>query len=231
MLVPRHALTRSNLMNIRAPSVGPAHLANSIIQASLSGPTWPHEREPKGRRIILGLRVRFAGLLAAFMVLGATPSATLAAECVGQPRSQADQDGHWYYRFDSLNHRKCWFLQQQPPSTGSSPAESDSTVAMKLSSFFSSLLATRQSVVSTKPQQEAVIGATTPESGADPIVPKRRTSSLHEKRWTLNAKRGARLMEHADEQPQLDQWQREALFDEFLRWTMRQEQAPRVPGQ
>jgi hypothetical protein len=109
---------------------------------------------------------------------------------------------------------------------------------MKLSSFFSSLLATRQSVVATKPQQEAAIGATTPESGADPIAPKKRTSSLHEKRWTLNAKRAARLIEiiqvqveRADEQPQLDQGRREALFEEFLRWTVRQEQAPSVPGQ
>ena len=225
-------------MNVRTRSVGPVHLANSVIQASLSGPTWPHQREPKGRRIILGLRVPFAGLLAALIVLAATPSATLAAECVGQSRLQAVQDGHWYYRFDSLNHRKCWFLQRQLPSTGSSPAESDSSVAMKLSSFFSSLLATRQSVVSTKPQQEAGIGATTPESGADPIAPKKRTSSLHENRWTLNAKRAARLIEiiqvqveHADEQPQLDQGRREALFEEFLRWTVRQEQAPSVPGQ
>lgn len=226
-------------MNLRTPGVGPVFLASATIRETLSRPCWPHERECNRPRIILCPRVRCAGLLVTLIVLGATPTA-LAAGCVGQPNSQTVQDGHWYYRQDPLNHRKCWFLQRQPPSTGSSTLESESTAAgaANLTSFLSSLFAIRKSAVSSGQQKEAAIAPTTPEPSADPVAPKKRSIPLHEHRGALNAKQAARLieiiqvqLEHQDQQLQLDPAQREALFEEFLRWTVRQEQAPSFPGQ
>jgi hypothetical protein len=187
MFVPRHALTRSNMMSILARS--PARLADAAIQRTL----------------------------AALIILGAAPTASSAADCVERPNLQAAQDGHWYYRVDLRNHRKCWYLQQQAPSGESSTAEPRSAEegAKSVGSFFSTLLA-RQSA----PQQDTAAAA----PSAEPTVRRKH-------HWALHAKRATEPQpDHADQQPRLDSTQREALFQKFLRWA-RQDQPPGFPAQ
>ena len=37
-------------------------------------------------------------------------AARAADNCLKEPRHYSPPGSHWYYRFDSPNHRKCWFL-------------------------------------------------------------------------------------------------------------------------
>jgi hypothetical protein len=192
MFVPRHALTRSNMMSILTQS--PARLTNAAIQRTF----------------------------AALIVLGTAPMASRAADCVERPNLQAAQDGHWYYRLDLRNHRRCWYLQQQP-----SPAEPRSVEAAAPSagSFLSTLFA-RPST----PQRDAGGVAMVAAPSAEPVAPRKRHWALHAK-WVSDAKHATEpQLEHADPQPRLDPSQREALFQQFLRWT-RQDQALGFPTQ
>jgi len=53
----------------------------------------------------------FAGLLAA-VPLTALPGLAEgpAGECHSAPNRQSSEGGHWYYRLDRTNHRKCWYV-------------------------------------------------------------------------------------------------------------------------
>jgi len=53
----------------------------------------------------------FAGLLAA-VPLTALPGLAEgpAGECHSAPNRQSSAGGHWYYRLDRTNHRKCWYV-------------------------------------------------------------------------------------------------------------------------
>jgi hypothetical protein len=42
--------------------------------------------------------------------VAACVAARAADNCLNEPRHYAPPGSHWYYRFDSPNHRKCWFL-------------------------------------------------------------------------------------------------------------------------
>src|SRR5262245_38817003 len=46
----------------------------------------------------------------AFAALSSHPAQ--ADDCLAAPNFQAGQSGHWYYRIDRANHRKCWYLGQ-----------------------------------------------------------------------------------------------------------------------
>ena len=179
-------------------------------------------------------------LFVVLIVLGAT-HAPLAADCLEQPNLQTAQDGRWYYWRDTLNHRKCFYLQQQTRSTEASTAQSKTTVegTVSLSSFFSSLFSNRLNSVSTAPpQQDAAIVTTAPAPGAEPGVPKSSPSPSHEgRRFALRSKR-AEGPTQADqkksgrsEQQYLDPARREALFQEFLRWAAWQDQMEVSGGQ
>ena len=165
-------------------------------------------------------------VLAALIVLSAAQAA-FADNCVEQPNLQTAQGGHWYYyRLNSLSHRKCWYLHQHRPSTESSTADSKSTVEgdTSLSSFLSSLFDARQAGVSS--------AATATAPSAEAVAARKSISSSHESRWLWRAKQ-ARLsqvhqpeLERGHQQYQFDSAQREALFERFLRWAAREGQAP-----
>jgi len=186
-------------------------------------------REPR-----LVTTIRSASLLAAVIVIGASAPAAGATDCVGRPDLQAAQDGHWRYWVDRPSHRKCWYLERQSPSAGPSTAEPKPADAgtRNLPSVFSSLVTAWQSAVSTRPQPDPAI-ADTPAPSPDQVVPKRGASASHGRRGVWHEKRTARLvqvhqpqLEHTDQHHQLDPAQRDALFEEFLHWSVRQERAP-----
>ncbi len=43
-----------------------------------------------------------------------------AADCIEQPDREPAPGGHWHYRTDRLNNRKCWYLTE--PANLSEPA-------------------------------------------------------------------------------------------------------------
>src|SRR5258708_25755408 len=53
----------------------------------------------------------FAAFLASvFSTAIACAAARAADDCLSEPKNQTPPGGHWYYRIDGPNHRKCWFL-------------------------------------------------------------------------------------------------------------------------
>ena len=49
-------------------------------------------------------------------------AARAAGDCLNEPKHQTRPGAHWYYRFDRLHHRKCWYLGdegQQVSQSGS----------------------------------------------------------------------------------------------------------------
>jgi len=53
----------------------------------------------------------FAAFLASVVSTAIACVAALAADdCQSEPKHQTPPGGHWYYRIDGPNHRKCWFL-------------------------------------------------------------------------------------------------------------------------
>jgi hypothetical protein len=59
----------------------------------------------------------------------ASIAARAADDCLNEPKHQAPPGAHWYYRIDSANHRKCWFLgdEDQKVSQAGSPRPSASS--------------------------------------------------------------------------------------------------------
>src|ERR1700739_2998654 len=53
----------------------------------------------------------FASSLAAVMWLGPTRVASAAEGCLDKPDREAKQAGHWYYYYDRVHHRRCWFFE------------------------------------------------------------------------------------------------------------------------
>lgn len=55
-----------------------------------------------------------AAVLAALAVASPPASPAYAADdCLAQPNAQAPQGSHWYYRFDRVKQRRCWYLGPQ----------------------------------------------------------------------------------------------------------------------
>jgi hypothetical protein len=206
MFVLRHVPARRSMMHTHPPIVPPVRSAKGTLQ----------------------------GLLAVVIALGAT-QAPLAADCLEQPSSQTVQGGRWYYWRDTIDHRKCWYLQQQSSSVEGPTAQFKTVAdgAASLTSFLSSLFASR-AVSKALPQQDAATVATAPASSADFGAPKSSRSpspSYERRRFALRAKRTDGLAQ-ADQkksgggdQQYLDPAQREALFQEYLRWAAWQDQA------
>ena len=56
--------------------------------------------------------------LALALGVGAPADTAFAVECLTSPNSRAPSNGHWYYRTDRTQERKCWHLQ-----AGNGPSE------------------------------------------------------------------------------------------------------------
>jgi hypothetical protein len=53
----------------------------------------------------------FAAALTTSAALIASHVAFAADACLSRPDLRAEQGGHWYYRVDRVNHRRCWYQQ------------------------------------------------------------------------------------------------------------------------
>jgi (2Fe-2S) ferredoxin len=100
-----------------------------------------------------------AKLLAAVIVTIAHHPAFAADTCLTKPNLQADQGGHWYYRVDRVNHRRCWYQQasgMQVPGAESLPASPPPTARPQpsFSSWLASIAAAITGASSTGAEQD-----------------------------------------------------------------------------
>jgi len=63
----------------------------------------------------------FASVLLAWGAV-AIPNRAFAADCLTAPGSPTPPNGHWYYRTDRAQQRKCWFLRTDNQDSGDSSA-------------------------------------------------------------------------------------------------------------
>jgi hypothetical protein len=174
-----------------------------------------------------------------FMAIAFSTNWALAGDCLMQPNRQLSPSGHWYFRVDHLNYRKCRYLVE--PTTRMTHAEApaaqpapDATLGSTLSSFFASLSAGSTGAKPAGTQQDATKGDARPiQTRPDDL--NRDASRLKQARIarstdpnaapTLELKRQSPTGPHmaqTNQPPLLDQANRDALFREFLRWNARQ---------
>ncbi len=185
----------------------------------------------RARNLWSTYRARLFISLAALIMLGAACSQATAADCVDRPNLR-QADGHWYYRIDRTTHHRCWYLQREAQSAGSPPAEHKLTLASVPSSI-SSFFADWKGSGSTGSQQNVAMAAVPPEPSSAPTTAKKDASAAHSRRLAMSERPAPPLrshqveLEHAShqehqQQQQLDSGQREELFEDFLRWSVRQ---------
>jgi hypothetical protein len=169
-----------------------------------------------------------AGLCTAIAL--STNWALASAGCVSQPNNQLAQGGHWYYRVDRVNDRKCWYLASttgmiEAPELGPSPR------AMTFSSFLSLLSGDLLGAKAIGVQDDD------PSSGTRSLP----THPNDLKHGDASRMKWSRVARHSDfakvistskqshvgprvvgmDRP-LDQAERDRLFAEFLHWSARQ---------
>src|ERR1700730_6255708 len=178
----------------------------------------------------------YASLLAAAVMLGANWAASAAGACIEKPNHQIDQAGHWYYYTDREHHRRCWFFETSEVTTSpaSSPDQAPSANADSQPSWFSRFAAGLAQTVSFEAQQNnarddssTVTKTTSPKHPKTNKIAKKgrsRIVRLTETTGVAHAESGDQsLPQSASERneiqsPQLTAADRNALYQEFLKW-------------
>jgi hypothetical protein len=194
-------------------------------------------------------RVVFVGLFAVAIMPSTSTTAHATADCLSGPDRPPAPGGHWYYRLDRVNDRKCWYLLEpasqtpaQPPMPEAPEAQPAAAAAPQptIGSFFSFWS-------NGFPGSTA---ATPPDPGGDARVPPTApagdlksdgTAATRQPRTVRHPDGDAALIakshrsahaparaEQTEERPApaLDQAERDALFQEFLRWRDRRTAQP-----
>jgi hypothetical protein len=166
-----------------------------------------------------------------------------ASDCLAQPNEQTAASGHWYYRSDRSNGRKCWHLVESEPTTP--PAEATdvlmsppATAQPTASSFLSSLIT---GFATGNPTGTQAASSNSDESSTQFDSPKdlKNGEALHAKRpraarhdnstlaLTAKQQRQSPILPRADQgkeqpAPPLTEAERAALFKKFLLWKKEQ---------
>jgi hypothetical protein len=178
----------------------------------------------------------YAGSLAAAVALGANWAASAAGGCIAKPNQQIDQAGHWYYYTDREHHRRCWFFETSEVTTSpvSSPDQALSAAADSQPSWFSRFSAGLAQTVSSETQQnnaqddsstatkKHLLKASKDQQNSQRrAVPDRAASRDN---CVASTERGDQLLPQAaserneTQSPQLTASDRDALYEEFLKW-------------
>jgi hypothetical protein len=202
------------------------------------------------KRVISGISVGVlaATIMVAPSLLGASllGASLLGTSLLGQPARAADDcltapnrapapGGHWYYHLDRASDRKCWYLVEAPPQAPSAqmpiaqapqlaPEPTPPPAPPGFGSFFSSLglAPPPQPNTTGDPRIAQPAPADDPRIGdAEPGRQPRVTLASKQHR-TVHLRPPA--AEHSEERPaaSLNQAERDALFEEFLKWRERQ---------
>ncbi len=173
----------------------------------------PREPRSSATETPMPRRVRLFGSMKSGVVcvLLATAAAGLGtpaqAECILQPNQQAPEGAHWSLHYDRDKNRRCWIMVDASGhdlSTPQQPADSSG-----LSTFQSFL--DRITGGTSPPQQEAA------PAGAPATPPRKPQPNV------VNATRAdpaARTEPKSEARPvkPMTSGERDALFEEFLRW-------------
>src|SRR5712671_7142547 len=121
------------------------------------------------------VRVVSASLLGTLTALGLNGAVLAAGTCIEGPKA----GGHWYYRVDRVNHRKCWYVTETALKTHEgAPLEPTpsptSTPNSTLFSWFTSLGAGPPGSASAGVQPSA-----TRESRVPPAAPSEALKVVH----------------------------------------------------
>ncbi len=133
------------------------------------------------------------------------------AECITQPNRQAPDGAHWSLHSDPVKNRRCWILVDSA-GRDLSASEPQSATSTALSSF-QSFIGNLTGGPSAQP----------PETPARPEAPRKPQAQVARPRsGNVNgADHRTRTEQKADTQPaedEMTQGERDALFQEFLRW-------------
>jgi hypothetical protein len=162
--------------------------------------------------------------------------AVASDDCLAQPNRQPGQGGHWYYRLDRVDKRKCWHLE----GSGATPRDAGVTVGRPsldtptLSSVFSLLATDFLGATAAKAQQDAT---SKDAHELHHVAEDRRSSDSGVRQPRLarysdsNTAPEARSHRPSSAPPRaksmgqssaLGQPERDALFQDFLRWRARE---------
>jgi hypothetical protein len=189
-------------------------------------------------RVNSSIKAACAGLLVAAVVLGTSQAARAADDCLTGPNRQPGPGGHWYFHLDRATDRKCWYLVEataRAPTVETAqpqPAEPQPQPQPAFGSFFSSLGFTGST---TQPDPNTgdprIMQPARPDDGrSDDGAPGRQSRIV--RRQTAEASLAPKPRrpaparppaQHADDQaapPKPEE--RDALFQEFLKWRQRQ---------
>ena len=182
--------------------------------------------------------VVYASSLAAAVVLGANWAASAAGRCIEKPNQKIDQAGHWYYHVDRERHRRCWFFETSEVTTSPVPSPDRLSANADSQPWFSQLAAGLAQTFSFERQQNSAIddsntASNTITKASSPKHPKTnkmaakkrsRIVRLTETTGVARAESGDQsLPQSASERneihsPQLTAADRNALYQEFLKW-------------
>jgi hypothetical protein len=140
--------------------------------------------------------------------------------CIERPGQAAAPGAHWTARYDRAKGRKCWFLldangrditasQTQPSASTSAPAEGFSS---QIASFFGSLIPQVSAPPDDAPQTGPVPAPRKPRGGGA-IASTADNAERAEQKGAGEGRAAAKRIS-----PSLTGPEREALFQEFLRW-------------
>jgi hypothetical protein len=193
------------------------------------------------RRVLMPYRTNplmpavYASSVAAAVVLSANWAASAAGGCIERPNQQIDQAGHWYYHVDREHHRRCWYFETSEVTTSPAPSlDRLSANADSQPSWVSQLTAgLAQTFSFERPQNSALDDSNTVTKISSPKHPKTDKTAKKERSRIVpvlettgvaSTERGDQLLpqspsERNQTQPsQLTAADRDALFEEFLKW-------------
>jgi hypothetical protein len=184
-----------------------------------------------------------AGALAVAVLPGVNAKAT-AAECLDNPDPQVTQPGHWYYRQDRTQNRRCWHFEPAS-TTANTPAAAPAEAAgedPQQQSFFSRFATSLSQSFSPppQPQQNSI-----PDSSAEatqtvspkPAKPARTVRREQPHAAPAPTTNGAAPVERPEQMrqpaaerpdaaknekrdPPINVADREALFQDFVKWQL-----------
>ncbi len=177
-----------------------------------------------------------AGLLVAAVMLGTNQAARAADDCLTAPNRQPGPGGHWYFHLDRATDRKCWYLVEataRAPAAETVPQPAEPPQPQPtFGSFFSSLGFTGSTAQADPNTGDPRIMQPNraDDARSDDGAPGRQSRVVRrpiaEASLAPKPRRPAPVRPpapHTDDQaapPKPDE--RDALFQEFLKWRQRQ---------
>jgi hypothetical protein len=172
------------------------------------------------------------GLAVTVSAIFSTDSAARAADdCLAEPSRAPAPGGHWYFHFDRASNRKCWYLVEpdtRSPTAEAAQAQPPAEPPPGFGSFFS-LMGLSSAPIGSPFDTTGNVAR--PGDTARPDDPRNAAAPNPRPAVTRHPDTQAALTkphrsparpsgDHADEQSAAppDQAERDALFQEFLRW-------------